>query len=105
MATRVINIRQFGSERTLPKDYIYVGRAFRRNGWNLPQSPWANPFPVEANDHDHSIACAKYDAYLRAKPLDYHGLLFLKGKTLVCWCKPKKCHADILAKLADSVCL
>lgn len=25
----------------------------------------------------------------------------LQGKTLGCWCSPKKCHGDILAKFAD----
>ncbi len=25
----------------------------------------------------------------------------LKGKKLYCWCHPKLCHADVLAKLAD----
>ena len=24
------------------------------------------------------------------------------GKVLGCWCKPKQCHADVLAELADS---
>ena len=26
----------------------------------------------------------------------------LKDKTLACWCKPKACHGDVLAKLADN---
>ena len=26
----------------------------------------------------------------------------LKGKRLACWCKPKACHGDVLAKLADA---
>jgi hypothetical protein len=25
----------------------------------------------------------------------------LKDKTLGCWCKPEKCHGDVLAALAD----
>lgn len=27
----------------------------------------------------------------------------LSGKTLVCFCKPNKCHGDILAKVADNI--
>ena len=27
----------------------------------------------------------------------------LKGKTLGCWCKPRWCHGDVLAELADRV--
>lgn len=25
----------------------------------------------------------------------------LKGKDLICWCKPHACHADVLAKAAE----
>lgn len=27
----------------------------------------------------------------------------LKGKTIACWCSPKKCHGDVLAELADAL--
>ena len=26
----------------------------------------------------------------------------VKDKRLVCWCKPEKCHGDILATIADN---
>lgn len=26
----------------------------------------------------------------------------LKGKTLGCWCKPARCHAEVLAEIANS---
>ena len=26
----------------------------------------------------------------------------LRGKRLLCWCHPKACHADVLARMADS---
>lgn len=43
----------------------------------------------------------KYERYL----LDNDGLLScleeLRGKVLVCFCKPNPCHGDILAKLLE----
>jgi Domain of unknown function (DUF4326) len=27
----------------------------------------------------------------------------LRGKTLLCYCHPKRCHADVLAKIADEI--
>lgn len=105
MTTRVINIRELGARRSLPPDFVYVGRAHYRNGWELPCSRWANPFKVEADDPDHTKACAKYAEYIRKQNIEdlRPHLERLKGKTLVCWCKPKKCHADLLAKLADDL--
>lgn len=105
MATRVINIRELGARRTLPPDHVYVGRAFYRNGWELPCSRWANPFKVEKDDPDHFKSCARHAEYLNKQNSKNElrpYLLGLKGKTLVCWCKPKMCHADLLAQLADS---
>lgn len=105
MATRVINIRELGNARELPPNHVYVGRAFYRNGWRLPRSQWANPFLVESDDVDHSKACERYASYIAEMDIESlrPKLQHLKGKTLVCWCKPKKCHADLLAQLADSL--
>lgn len=104
MATRVINIRDLGTRRTMPPDHVYVGRGFHRNGWELPCSIFFNPFKVEPTDTDHSQACAKYADYIeRNKEVMHPSVRTLKGKTLVCWCKPKQCHADLLAQLADSL--
>lgn len=105
MSTRVINIRDLRPRGVLPPNHVYVGRAFYRNGWELPCSRWANPFIVEANDHDHSKACAKYKEYIlkQNQSTIQANLKQLKGKTLVCWCKPKNCHADFLAEMADKL--
>jgi hypothetical protein len=27
----------------------------------------------------------------------------LKGKTLICFCKPSLCHGDVLAEIADAL--
>lgn len=83
---------------------IYVGR--KNKTYNLKQYIYANPFKLERErDRDHI-----YNLYERWLKFQYRWqekcdmdwqLDFLKGKRLGCWCSPKKCHADLLAKLAD----
>ena len=28
----------------------------------------------------------------------------LKGKKLGCWCKPERCHGDVIVKLIEELC-
>ena len=81
-------------------DVVYVGRAMYRGGWRLPASPLANPFRLGA-DGDRDELIAKYREYLLGRP-DLLALLpDLRGKRLGCWCAPLRCHADVIAALAD----
>lgn len=41
-----------------------------------------------------------YEKYIRGSDL-YNSLDELKGKELGCWCKPNRCHGDILIKLLN----
>ncbi len=67
---------------------VYVGRG----------SDWGNPFIVD-KDGDRDTVCDKYVWYLDRKPsLD---CATLKGKVLVCYCHPARCHADELARRAN----
>lgn len=70
----------------IPPDAIYVGRG----------SPWGNPFPItERTPRD--LVCDQFrDIILPA--LDVRAL---RGKDLVCFCKPKRCHADDLLLKAN----
>ena len=77
---------------------VYIGRP----------SPWGNPFSdkpksiaeVKTETREEAIAC--YEEYLRQNPeLIERAKRELKGKVLGCWCKPKACHGDILAKIAN----
>ena len=47
----------------------------------------------------------KYEKYIRQKceekPEFKKELMKLKNKNLGCWCKPEKCHGDILVKLIN----
>jgi len=105
VATKVINlkgrIQRYGPAlENAPADFVYVGRAWRRGGWRIPGSPLRNPFTVGAR-RTRQESVDLYRDYLTARP-DLLALLpGLRGKTLVCWCHPEPCHADVLAELAE----
>lgn len=81
----VINLRQEDCD-------VYIGRGSR----------WGNPFVVgEHGTRDNVIL--KYEKYLMDKiqsgEITKQSLKSLSGKTLGCYCKPDKCHGDVIVKL------
>lgn len=77
---------------------VYIGRP----------GPWGNPFShkpqsraeVKVDSREEAIAC--YEEYLRQNPeLIEKVKRELKGKVLGCWCAPKACHGDVLARIAN----
>lgn len=74
---------------------IYIGRG----------SIWGNPFTVEQFGRDGCIE--KYEQYIRDKlrlnPELWQELQKLEGKVLGCFCKPKRCHGDILVKILEEI--
>ena len=69
---------------------VYIGRP----------SKWGNPFEIGVDGNREEVI-EKYRKYILAHKNLLNSLYELKGKTLGCWCKPKACHGDILAELAD----
>lgn len=88
MSTRVVHCRR-------EKYDVYIGRP----------SKWGNPFVLAKADGNKAEArlavIAKYEAWLREQPDLMASLHELRGKTLGCWCAPKSCHGDVLARLAE----
>lgn len=79
--------------------YIYIGRHnFRVPG--ADNSKWANPFNIRTGETREDVI-RKYEAHIRSSPELMRDLHELRGKTLVCWCKPRDCHGDVLARLVD----
>jgi hypothetical protein len=84
---------------------IYIGRGgvvfidnkrFPSNG-----SPFSNPFkdgPLEERIEKYRIYMSKK---LKEDDTLVKALLQLKGKNLGCWCKPEKCHGDVLIELIN----
>ena len=75
---------------------VYIGRP----------SKWGNPFTFKQGTIAEFVVpkdevLIRYEAWLKQQPELMGSLHELKGKTLGCWCHPKPCHGDILARLAD----
>lgn len=81
----VLNRKKSG----LPEKSVYIGRP----------SLFGNPF-IEGIDGTRDEVINQFEQYILSKPhLIEFGRKHYKGRNLVCWCKPKPCHGDILLKL------
>ena len=70
---------------------VYIGRP----------SKWGNPFVI-GRDGTRDDVIARYEAWLLEQPELVAALPELAGKTLGCWCAPRACHGDVLARLANA---
>lgn len=74
-----------------PKDAVYVGRP----------TDFGNPFTIGKDGNRNSVI-TKYEYWLSSQPeLIDRAKRELRGKDLVCWCAPARCHADVLLKIAN----
>jgi hypothetical protein len=84
--TRVVNLRNENFD-------VYIGRG----------SKWGNPFRMRnTSDEERSRVCAEYEKWFWTTDLPSQ-IHELKGKVLGCYCKPKRCHGDFLAALANEL--
>ncbi len=60
-------------------------------------SKWGNPYRI-GPDGDRDEVCDKYEVYLLGRVDLLRALEELRGKRLGCWCKPLRCHGDILVR-------
>ncbi len=109
--TKVINVRSLDGQRW-PEDAVYIGRASKGGRAETRRSsPYANPYVIVAGRQTKEEAVGKYGEWLRRKPeLVERARGELKGKMLVCWCRPPQgfggkvmCHGQVLAGLVDRV--
>ena len=90
--TRVVNRRTDAFD-------IYIGRP----------SKWGNVFShqpgtlamFKVNTREEAIAA--YEEWILKQPELLAALPELRGKVLGCWCRPRACHGDVLARLADGL--
>lgn len=86
----------------LPLDVVWTGKAYCKNGYELPDSPWKaqehwfGPPPAHIPSH--------YEQYLRGARALLVALPLLVGKRLACWCREEqqRCHADVLVRYANA---
>ena len=98
MPTIVIHVRD------MREGDVYIGRYVGRGKRKFAASIWQNPPDIgKIGKHGtREEVIAKFEAYLKTRPDLLARVHELKGKRLACWCKPKACHGDALAKLADA---
>lgn len=82
--------------------FVYIGRG--NKAYNLPTSPYANPFKL-ASEAERPAVIEAYREWLASRALDLEPL---RGKVLVCWCKDRKhpdraCHGDVLVEALEDV--
>jgi hypothetical protein len=80
------------NKRTLKgEEGVYVGRP----------SAWGNPFAI-GRDGDRLEVIAKFCEYAADRLKREPGWLKpLVGQSLICWCAPQACHAEVLMILAN----
>ena len=69
------------------------------------KSKWGNPFKLEDPDDEEARLDVlwKYTLYLLRNEKLLNDVPLLEGKTLACWCYPrKKCHGEILWYLVEN---
>lgn len=71
---------------------IYIGRG----------SKWGNPFQMKNwSDEERDRVCDEYEKWFWEQEHLINSLPELEDKVLGCFCKPKRCHGDFLAKVAN----
>jgi hypothetical protein len=84
LATAVYNKHH----RNAPAGAVYIGRG----------SPYGNPFVI-GRDGDRDEVCNKFECEV----LPSLDVTALRGKSLVCYCKPARCHGDAILRKANHV--
>jgi hypothetical protein len=90
--TRAVNLRKEAYD-------IFCGRG----------SKWGNPFthlPLEQTSAQFQVATREeaieaYEDWFPTQPKLVRDVHKLKGLRLGCYCKPRSCHCDFLARKAD----
>lgn len=74
-----------------PEDAVYIGRP----------GPWGNPYEI-GRDGSRQEVVDKFERHILTDPIFLaRAKRELKGKDLVCWCKPLACHGDIFLRLVN----
>ncbi len=97
--TYVENMRHLPKGWEKDPDFVYCGRAGHgHDGY------FGNPIPLEAGE-PRGATLEKFKSYfydrLDRDPVYNERVRALKGKVLVCFCKPLGCHCDIIKEFLD----
>lgn len=94
----VLNFYHIGS--VIPENAVYIGRKNAKFG--LEESIFKNPFYLK-NNEPRGSTIEKYRQHIWKEVLEEiitkQDILSLDGKDIVCYCKPKACHGDVVKAL------
>ena len=74
----------------IPTDAVWIIRGYK----------YGNPYII-GEDGTRDEVCDKYEEYVLEEFTLDEIIKDLRGKDLVCCCKPKRCHGDFLLKMAN----
>src|SRR5579862_4678748 len=97
LAPELVHVKRNTTSKTVTQGCTYwLGGRVKFNGIQLPQSPFANPFP----DAVSSVQDGRYDCYLRSLPsLNWS---CLNGQVLGCACQIKSRRKNTLSSSSGS---
>jgi hypothetical protein len=77
---------------------VYIGRCL----CPITDQPskWGSPFII-GPDGTRSEVIRKYREWIVTQPELMAALPELRDRVLGCWCRPKRCHGDVLVELAN----
>ena len=78
----------------------YVGRVGARGVRVDRHTPWGNPIIV-GRDRSRSEVIRTYVRYLASNEDLINRIEELRGERLLCHCRPQRCHAEVLALVAN----
>lgn len=90
---------------------VYIGREYRKRGYDLDESPLRNMFVVGPDgtreqvigDYRHLFTSKVVNGFF---PEIIHSLIAARGKPLACWCRKSTaqkpaCHGDVIHEMLD----
>lgn len=84
----ILNRRDFPGR--LPPNTILIDRT----------TIWGNPFAI-GRDGDRDEVIDKYAEWVVTQPHLVRQFPALRGRNLMCWCWPRRCHGLVLRRLAN----
>lgn len=79
-------LNQYNATQKELAEGVYCGRG----------SPWGNPFRMFSADQRDEVI-----KRFEEEVLPHLDVSSLRGKNLICFCAPKKCHCDSILKKAN----
>ena len=78
--TQPVRLRRYKGKVIQDCDEYIGHKVSFPSGWNLPESKWANPFPLKGFNGNRSLCCETYRKYILSKPELMTSLHELQGK-------------------------